>query len=181
MCLDKKGNSNTGERISIIEKFVSLFGVEKIKYLTADREFIGFKWFTYLLNKCIHFRIRVKDNFQVTSSKGKQAPIKALFRNEPRYNQVFILINTDYGQRFFSEEFLELRSKSRIGEKTFLDPYGAANEAEFFAVATEFFFDKPLEMQKNHKALYDVLSGFYMQDTAERELHSRNGLRVKVS
>ena len=79
--LDKRGNSNTAERVSVIQKFVLLFGKNKIKCLTADREFIGFKWFTYLLSEGIHFRIRVKENFTVTSSKGTKAPIKALFRN----------------------------------------------------------------------------------------------------
>ncbi len=75
--------------------------------------------------------------------------------------------------KVFSEEFFKLRDKSKKGEKTFLDPYGATNEAEFFAVATEFFFDKPVKMQKSHKALYDVLAEFYMQDTAERERRSK--------
>ncbi len=79
--LNKRGNSNTAERIALIEKFTFLFGNNKIKCLTADREFIGFKWFTYLLQTGIHFRIRVKSNFSVISSKGKKAPIKALFRN----------------------------------------------------------------------------------------------------
>jgi Mlc titration factor MtfA (ptsG expression regulator) len=75
--------------------------------------------------------------------------------------------------KVFSEEFFELRHKLKKGEKTFLDPYGTLNEAEFFAVATEFFFTKPVKMQKTHKALYDVLSGLYQQDTAERERRSR--------
>ena len=79
--LDKKGNSNTDERISVIESFIHLFGETKIKCLTGDREFIGFQWFTYLLIHGIPFRMRVKENFVVTSSKGRKAPIKALFRN----------------------------------------------------------------------------------------------------
>ena len=73
----------------------------------------------------------------------------------------------------FSREFLELRRRAEQGRKTFLDPYGALNEAEFFAVATEFFFDKPIQMQKKHPALYEVLAGFYRQDTAERERRHR--------
>ncbi len=79
--LDKRGNSNTDERITLIEKFIRLFGKEKIRCLTADREFIGYKWFAYLLNEKIPFRIRIKDNFKVTSSKGNQVAIKLLFRN----------------------------------------------------------------------------------------------------
>ncbi len=71
--------------------------------------------------------------------------------------------------KIFSKEFLALRRNSKKGKKTFLDTYGALNEAEFFAVATEFFFDKPVQMQKRHKALYNVLAEFYRQDTAARE------------
>ena len=80
----------------------------------------------------------------------------------------------------FSAEFLALRRKLKVGEKTFFDTYGARNEAEFFAVATEYFFDKPVKMQKNHKALCDVLAGFYQQDTAERERSSRKNSRGGV-
>ena len=79
--LDKRGNSNTRERITLMERFIKIFGVEKIRCLTADREFIGFKWFSYLLERKIPFRIRIKENFQIISSKGRQVAIKLLFRN----------------------------------------------------------------------------------------------------
>jgi Mlc titration factor MtfA (ptsG expression regulator) len=68
-----------------------------------------------------------------------------------------------------TREFNELRRDSEHGSKTFLDPYGALNEAEFFAVATEFFFDKPILMLKYHKALYEILAGFYLQNPAKRQ------------
>ena len=87
--LDKRGNSNTGERIALIEKFITLFGKTTIRCLTADREFIGYKWFVYLLNENIPFRIRIKDNFKVTSSRGNQVAIKLLFRNlKPRESRI---------------------------------------------------------------------------------------------
>ncbi|MCP3944008.1 MAG: zinc-dependent peptidase [Desulfobacteraceae bacterium] len=73
-----------------------------------------------------------------------------------------------------SKEFNSLIKKSQMGKRTFLDPYGATNEAEFFAVATEYFFDKPLKMKKNLSALYDILAGFYNQDTAAREKNHRS-------
>ena len=63
-------------------------------------------------------------------------------------------------------EFLDLRARSAKGERTFLDPYGATNEAEFFAVATEYFFDRPTEMDRHHAELYNVLRDFYRQDPA---------------
>ncbi len=73
-----------------------------------------------------------------------------------------------------SKEFISLIEKSQKGKRTFLDSYGATNEAEFFAVATEYFFDKPIKMKKKHRDLYDVLVGFYNQDTAAREKNHSN-------
>jgi hypothetical protein len=46
--LHKKGNANTKERIELIDKFIRVFGVEKIDRLLGDREFIGETWFAYL-------------------------------------------------------------------------------------------------------------------------------------
>jgi Mlc titration factor MtfA (ptsG expression regulator) len=62
--------------------------------------------------------------------------------------------------------FLELRARAERGEPTFLDEYGATNEAEFFAVATEHFFDQPRALRDAERELYEVLSAFYRQDPA---------------
>jgi Mlc titration factor MtfA (ptsG expression regulator) len=67
-----------------------------------------------------------------------------------------------------SREFLRLRGLAEKGYKTFLDSYGAKNEAEFFAVATEEFFDRPLALQQHAPDLYHVLSAYYRQDPAGR-------------
>lgn len=67
-----------------------------------------------------------------------------------------------------SYEFLRLRRLAEKGHKTFLDAYGATNEAEFFAVATEEFFDRPHALQKHVPKLYRVLSAYYRQDPAGR-------------
>jgi len=64
--------------------------------------------------------------------------------------------------------FLELRAKAERGAPTLLDSYGATNEAEFFAVATEHFFDRPQSLREHLPALYDVLKTFYRQDPAAR-------------
>jgi MtfA peptidase len=49
-----------------------------------------------------------------------------------------------------------------------LSAYGATNPAEFFAVATEAFFDVPIELDEHEPDLYTVLRAFYNQDPAER-------------
>ena len=49
-----------------------------------------------------------------------------------------------------------------------LDPYGATDPAEFFAVATEAFFDVPVELSEDEPDLYGILRDFYGQDPAAR-------------
>ncbi len=49
-----------------------------------------------------------------------------------------------------------------------LDEYGATNKAEFFAVATESFFEKPVQLERERPALYGQLREFYRQDPARR-------------
>lgn len=59
--LDKKGNSNTSERIELMEEINTLLRERKIAYLTAEREFLGHDWFGYLLKQpMIPFRIRIR-------------------------------------------------------------------------------------------------------------------------
>jgi Mlc titration factor MtfA (ptsG expression regulator) len=53
-------------------------------------------------------------------------------------------------------------------ERPPLQPYGATNPAEFFAVATEAFFDVPIALEHHEPMLYEVLRDFYKQDPAER-------------
>jgi Mlc titration factor MtfA (ptsG expression regulator) len=73
-----------------------------------------------------------------------------------------------------SREFLRLRRLAEEGHKTFLDAYGAKNEAEFFAVATEEFFDRPLALRQHAPDLYRVLSAYYCQDPAGRVKRAGN-------
>ena len=68
--------------------------------------------------------------------------------------------------RIMTAEFENL--KGRGGRRAVLDRYGATNEAEFFAVATESFFEKSLQMEKKHPELYDLLRTYYRQDPAGR-------------
>ena len=51
--LDKKGNSNTDERIQPINRFIELFGVEKTDAYLVDREFIGTEFIRYLIKNKI--------------------------------------------------------------------------------------------------------------------------------
>jgi Mlc titration factor MtfA (ptsG expression regulator) len=66
-----------------------------------------------------------------------------------------------------SEIFLALKDDDPAVRRV-LDPYGARNEAEFFAVATETFFERPAALREALPALYALLADFYRQDPAAR-------------
>jgi hypothetical protein len=74
----------------------------------------------------------------------------------------------------FGAEFQRLRDADARGQATLLDPYGAETPAEFFAVVTEYFFERSAELERQHPALYAQLSAFYRQDPA-RWGHPRRG------
>ena len=62
---NKRGNSDQEERIALTERFIRLFGVQNIEFITGDREFIGDKWWNFLMYHKIHFFIRIRENMQV--------------------------------------------------------------------------------------------------------------------
>ena len=72
----------------------------------------------------------------------------------------------DEWSRVMSAEYQLLVEQSAAGHKTLIDPYGATNPAEFFAVTTECFFEKPHQMQQAQGELYAVLRDYYHQDPA---------------
>jgi hypothetical protein len=78
--LDKRGNSDTQERIGLVQKFIDKFGKDCIAGLLGDREFIGEKWFEWLINEHITFYMRIKKNLLTTDSRGRIVPVKVLFR-----------------------------------------------------------------------------------------------------
>jgi Mlc titration factor MtfA (ptsG expression regulator)/Tfp pilus assembly protein PilF len=69
--------------------------------------------------------------------------------------------------RVTEAEYLRLLGQARRDEVTLLDHYGANNRAEFFAVASECFFEQPRAMQRDHGELYAVLQDFFHQEPAQ--------------
>lgn len=64
--LDKRGNSNSQERMNLINEFLNRFGERQITCLSADREFEGKDWLGYLLNDPLTpFRIRIRENHKL--------------------------------------------------------------------------------------------------------------------
>jgi hypothetical protein len=64
------------------------------------------------------------------------------------------------------EAYAALQWRAGNGEATLLDPYGASDPAEFFAVASEVFFEQPARLAAEHAALYRALADYYALDPA---------------
>jgi len=64
-------------------------------------------------------------------------------------------------------EFASLRTADDTGIPTLLDTYGATNPAEFFAVSTEAFFERPCALRARHPKLYVELQRYFRQDPVE--------------
>ena len=91
----------------------------------------------------------------------------------------------DPGQRrrwhdVMTAEYEQLIADAEAGRATLLDTYGADSEAEFFAVATECFFDCPVELRDEHPRLYELLRDYYRQDPAARLPAARERSSVRA-
>lgn len=64
----------------------------------------------------------------------------------------------------FTAQFELLRKQAAMNIPSIFDYYGASEPAEFFAVASEVFFEKSAQLYKEHPALYKQLTNFYKVD-----------------
>lgn len=87
--LDKRGNSNSDERIELMQNYIDWFGVETIDSLMADREFVGEKWIEFLNLKKIRYDIRIRNNFKVfLIQKQEEINVSWLF-NSLKMNEFY--------------------------------------------------------------------------------------------
>jgi MtfA peptidase len=71
-------------------------------------------------------------------------------------------------QQTLNAEYQRFCASVESGMDTLLDPYGAEAIDEFFAVASEVFFVAPADLHDEHPVLYELLSGFFLQDPARK-------------
>ena len=69
--------------------------------------------------------------------------------------------------RVFHANYADFLQSTEEGRKTVLDAYGATNPAEFFAVGTETFFEKPQQLYAERPDMYAELMKYYHLDPRE--------------
>lgn len=90
----------------------------------------------------------------ITEYDTQQVPSASIVPNAARWIEVL------------RKSYDELCSKTDAGEASVLDSYGTTNLSEFFAVATESFFEQPRDVRDEYSALYAELCALYRQDPA---------------
>jgi len=170
--LPKTGNSNQQERIDLIERYISLFGIHSIESILADREFIGDNWIGDLVNKKIHFYFRIKANMKINiPDKGKKKAFwlfNSLQLNQPRHYRKIVQIGT---------QLMYISGTKVINKK---------GEIEFVIIATFSFDSLTMIVYKDRwqiETMFKALksSGFNMEDTHLSDLKRLSKLLCVLS
>lgn len=77
-------------------------------------------------------------------------------------------IDPDDWSATFSAAFRELEGRIQAGDEPGMDPYAAESPAEYFAVASEYFFDSPQLLADEQPGVYRLLKALYRQDPLAR-------------
>lgn len=72
-----RGNSSARQRIALMRRYLRLFDVSTIRFLLADREFIGQEWADFLNENNIPFVIRLRENLRITTLEGHELTLDA--------------------------------------------------------------------------------------------------------
>lgn len=68
---------------------------------------------------------------------------------------------------------LQVEMEAIYQKKSDINPYGGTNKAEFFAVASEYFFERPKLLEKKHPELYELMEDIYDHDMTKRKLQNK--------
>ncbi len=78
--------------------------------------------------------------------------------------------------RQYTIPWLELMSQGIddiYKQKSDINPYGGTNQQEFFAVVSEYFFERPKLLEKKHPELYGLLQEIFAHDLSSRKANMR--------
>ena len=145
----------------------------------SDRGILGMVGSGYMEGKMILSKPALKYGFKNESDK----------KNTAIHEFVHLIDMTDGSidgipslllEKQYSIPWIDLINK-KIDEiydgESDINPYGGTNRAEFFSVVSEYFFERPKLLERNHPELYDLLKRVFKQDMSSRKL-SKNIVKI---
>jgi hypothetical protein len=97
--LKHPGNSDTAERIVLLERFLERFGTQSVRLITADREFIGGDWLAWLVQQQLPFCVRIRCTDLLTHADGHCDEACTFFERACRCRKLPFLL---WNQRVFA-------------------------------------------------------------------------------
>jgi Transposase DDE domain len=121
--MPEAGNSDTAERIALMQQFLDIFGAIRWRFLTADREFIGKEWISWLLDRKLGFRIRIRAGEFLTHWDGRRLRAWEFFsqqscRCKQRKMKLWELDVFVGGKRLYHDNFLIVISSHFVNDST---------------------------------------------------------------
>ncbi|RLA73532.1 MAG: IS4 family transposase [Epsilonproteobacteria bacterium] len=153
--LAHKGNSNHNERSKIIEDFIEVFGLEKIKVLVADREFTGKEWFKWLKENQIPLVQRVMKDHQIQTGKGRVA------------------VTSIFSHLAMGEHTIYAKKKTLYGYEN-LSIVGLKLKDEYLILVTNLEPNNALEFYKRRWEIETLFSAFKLRGFNLEETHMSN-------
>ena len=82
--VEGRGCSDTDQRIELMRRYLDMYGAESIRFLLADREFVGHEWMDFLKENNVPFAIRLRIDMRVTTDEGHDLTLGAHLRGRGR-------------------------------------------------------------------------------------------------
>lgn len=152
---------------------------EKFEISGADRQILGMVGSGYMEGKMILSKPALRHGFKNESDK----------KNTAIHEFVHLIDKTDGTidgipelllEKQYTIPWIDLINKKIdeiYADKSDINPYGGTNKAEFFSVASEYFFERPKMLARNHPELYRLLELIFKQEMASKSLYKKK-LRI---
>lgn len=148
---------------------------EKFNTEGSDRNITGMVGSGYMEGKMILSKPALRNGFKNESDK-KNTAIHEFVHLIDKSDGSIDGVPSMLLERQYSIPWIDLMNR-KIEElfdgQSDINPYGGTNRAEFFSVVSEYFFERPKLLERNHPALYKLLEQIFKQDMASRNLGNK--------
>lgn len=139
-----------------------------------NRAILGMVGTGYMEGKMILSKAALKHGFENESDKKNTAIHEFVHLIDKADGEVdgipSVLLEKQYAIPWI--DLIHTKITEIYAEESDINPYGATNKAEFFSVTSEYFFERPKLLKKNHPELYAHLAQIFKQDMSARNLHT---------
>lgn len=145
---------------------------EKFQTSTSDSNILGMVGSGYMEGKMILSKPALLHGFSNESDKKNTAVHEFVHLIDKMDGNIdglpSILLEKQYAIPWF--DLLDKKIDEIYEERSDINPYGGTNKAEFFAVASEYFFEKPKQFAETHPELYEIMTEVFNQNMKTRNL-----------